>query len=58
MQFHEEIRPWYSQAFTTYPTKTDIHWIVVPLEEGEELTIWDSKESEFASGLEFRRVFE
>lgn len=32
--------------------------LVVPLEEGEELTIWDSKESEFASGLEFRRVFD
>ncbi|KAJ3552447.1 hypothetical protein NM688_g4146 [Phlebia brevispora] len=24
---------------------------------GQELTIWDSKESEFASGLEFREVF-
>jgi hypothetical protein len=24
---------------------------------GEELTIWDSKESEFASGLEFSNVF-
>ncbi|KAJ8083807.1 regulator of (H+)-ATPase in vacuolar membrane [Marasmius tenuissimus] len=25
--------------------------------EGEELTIWDSKESEFASGLEYHRIF-
>ena len=29
---------------------------VVPLAEGEELTIWDSKESEFSLGLEYRRV--
>ena len=26
---------------------------VVPTPEGEELTIWDSKESQFASGLEY-----
>lgn len=26
-------------------------------EGGEELTIWDSKESEFSSGLEYTRVF-
>jgi hypothetical protein len=26
----------------------------VPGADGEELTIWDSKESEFASGLEYR----
>jgi hypothetical protein len=31
---------------------------VVPLSEGHELTIWDSKESEFASGLEYCGVFE
>lgn len=30
---------------------------VVRLPDGEELTIWDSKESEFGSGLEHRRVF-
>ena len=57
MQFHKEICPWYLQVLTIYLTETNT-WIVVPLEEGEELTIWDSKESEFASGLEFKRVFE
>ncbi|KAJ7487439.1 RAVE protein 1 C terminal-domain-containing protein [Mycena galericulata] len=31
--------------------------LIVPTSEGEELTIWDSKESEFASGLEFRGIF-
>ncbi|KAG2150167.1 RAVE protein 1 C terminal-domain-containing protein [Suillus cothurnatus] len=31
--------------------------LVVRLPDGEELTIWDSKESEFASGLEHRRIF-
>ncbi|KAJ6621584.1 RAVE protein 1 C terminal-domain-containing protein [Mycena sp. CBHHK59/15] len=31
--------------------------LIVPGPEGEELTIWDSKESEFASGLEFRGFF-
>ncbi|TFK56949.1 hypothetical protein OE88DRAFT_1743465 [Heliocybe sulcata] len=30
--------------------------LVVPGPEGEELTIWDSKESEFSSGLEYRQV--
>ncbi|KAJ8594840.1 hypothetical protein M405DRAFT_857819 [Rhizopogon salebrosus TDB-379] len=30
--------------------------LVVRLPDGEELTIWDSKESEFASGLEHRRI--
>ena len=30
---------------------------VVPGPEGEELTIWDSQESEFASGLEFQTVY-
>ncbi|KAJ7042393.1 RAVE protein 1 C terminal-domain-containing protein [Mycena alexandri] len=30
---------------------------LIPTAEGEELTIWDSKESEFASGLEFREIF-
>lgn len=30
--------------------------LVVPGPDGEELTIWDSKESEFASGLEYRQV--
>jgi hypothetical protein len=29
---------------------------VVPGIEGEELTIWDSKESEFASGLEYQVI--
>ena len=33
------------------------NFIVVSGTEGEELTIWDSKESEFASGLEYRRLF-
>lgn len=28
----------------------------MPGPEGEELTIWDSQESEFASGLEYREV--
>lgn len=31
--------------------------LIAPTDGGEELTIWDSHESEFASGLEFRRVF-
>ncbi|KAJ6574959.1 WD repeat-containing protein [Mycena capillaripes] len=31
--------------------------LIVATTEGEELTIWDSKESEFASGLEFRGIF-
>lgn len=31
--------------------------LVVQLPDGQELTIWDSKESEFASGLEHRRIF-
>ncbi|KAI0361166.1 WD repeat-containing protein [Trametes cingulata] len=30
--------------------------LIVPTPEGEELTIWDSKESEFALGLEYRAV--
>ena len=30
--------------------------IVVPIPEGEELTIWDSKESEFSLGLEYRQT--
>ncbi|KAH9897985.1 WD repeat-containing protein [Cubamyces lactineus] len=30
--------------------------LVVPTPSGEELTIWDSKESEFALGLEYRDV--
>ncbi|KXN83882.1 Regulator of V-ATPase in vacuolar membrane protein 1 [Leucoagaricus sp. SymC.cos] len=32
--------------------------LVVPSAEGDELTIWDSMESEFASGLEYRGVFD
>ena len=28
-------------------------YVVVPITDGEELTIWDSKESEFSSGLEY-----
>lgn len=32
--------------------------LVVPVTGGEEMTIWDSQESEFASGLEFRCVYE
>ncbi|KAG0704335.1 RAVE protein 1 C terminal-domain-containing protein [Suillus ampliporus] len=31
--------------------------LVVRLPDGQELTIWDSKESEFASGLEHRTIF-
>ncbi|KAK7468733.1 regulator of (H+)-ATPase in vacuolar membrane [Stygiomarasmius scandens] len=31
--------------------------LVRPVSEGEELTIWDSKESEFASGLEYDMIF-
>ncbi|KAJ7783622.1 RAVE protein 1 C terminal-domain-containing protein [Mycena maculata] len=31
--------------------------LIAATPEGEELTIWDSKESEFASGLEFRAIF-
>lgn len=31
--------------------------LVVRLPDGEELTVWDSKESEFALGLEHRRIF-
>ncbi|KAJ7786153.1 RAVE protein 1 C terminal-domain-containing protein [Mycena metata] len=31
--------------------------LIVSTAEGDELTIWDSKESEFASGLEFRGIF-
>ncbi|KAF8213200.1 WD repeat-containing protein [Mycena galopus ATCC 62051] len=31
--------------------------LIVATSEGEELTIWDSKESEFASGLEFRGIY-
>lgn len=30
---------------------------VVPGSDGHELTIWDSKESEFATGMEYRGVF-
>ncbi len=30
---------------------------VVGEPEGDELTIWDSTESEFASGLEFRGTY-
>ncbi|XP_006454653.1 hypothetical protein AGABI2DRAFT_198048 [Agaricus bisporus var. bisporus H97] len=32
--------------------------LVVPSPEGAELTIWDSQESEFASGLEYRGTFD
>ncbi|KIY70161.1 hypothetical protein CYLTODRAFT_348194 [Cylindrobasidium torrendii FP15055 ss-10] len=31
--------------------------LVVPVQDGDELTVWDSKESEFASGLEYQFVF-
>jgi hypothetical protein len=31
--------------------------VVVPRADGEELTIWDSKESEFSSGLEYMKTF-
>ncbi|KAJ7076559.1 RAVE protein 1 C terminal-domain-containing protein [Mycena belliarum] len=31
--------------------------LIVATPEGHELTIWDSKESEFASGLEFRGIY-
>ncbi|KAF8634403.1 hypothetical protein AX15_000855 [Amanita polypyramis BW_CC] len=32
--------------------------LVVPISGGEELTIWDSLESEFASGMEYRYIFD
>ena len=32
--------------------------IVTSSAKGEELSIWDSKESEFASGLEYRTTFD
>jgi RAVE protein 1 C terminal len=32
-------------------------YAVVPRADGEELTIWDSKESEFSSGLEYAKIF-
>ncbi|KAK2461643.1 hypothetical protein APHAL10511_006106 [Amanita phalloides] len=32
--------------------------LVVPVPGGEELTIWDSQESQFASGLEYRRILD
>ena len=32
----------------------DVPTLVVPAVDGEELTIWDSKESEFSSGLEYK----
>ncbi|GBE78251.1 hypothetical protein SCP_0111340 [Sparassis crispa] len=32
--------------------------LIVPGKDGQELTIWDSKESEFASGLEYREIFD
>ncbi|KAF9076123.1 RAVE protein 1 C terminal-domain-containing protein [Rhodocollybia butyracea] len=31
--------------------------LITPCSDGDELTIWDSKESEFASGLEFRCTY-
>lgn len=31
---------------------------VVPRADGQELTIWDSKESEFSSGLEFAKILD
>jgi len=34
----------------------NIH-IVVEGQDGDELTIWDSMESEFASGLEYRGMY-
>lgn len=33
-------------------------FLVAPLNSGEELTIWDWRESEFASGLELKRIYE
>ncbi|TCD69890.1 regulator of (H+)-ATPase in vacuolar membrane [Steccherinum ochraceum] len=32
--------------------------LVVPTASGQELTIWDSKESEFSTGLEYRQVLD
>ncbi|KAH9984643.1 WD repeat-containing protein [Russula compacta] len=32
--------------------------LIVPCADGEELTIWDSKESEFSSGLEYAKTLE
>ena len=40
-----------------YLSLTPLVAIVVSTAEGDELTIWDSKESEFSLGLEFRQVF-
>ncbi|KAI0721213.1 RAVE protein 1 C terminal-domain-containing protein [Cerioporus squamosus] len=37
------------------PSWSDAH-IVAQIPEGEELTIWDSKESEFSLGLEYRQT--
>ncbi len=36
---------------------TPLVFTVVSTPDGDELTIWDSKESEFSLGLEFRQVF-
>lgn len=32
--------------------------LVVNMQEGQEITIWDSTESEFSSGLEYRQIYE
>ncbi|RDB29031.1 Regulator of V-ATPase in vacuolar membrane protein 1 [Hypsizygus marmoreus] len=32
-------------------------WRFVPGTNGDELTIWDSQESEFATGMEFRKIY-
>ncbi|KAF8273891.1 WD repeat-containing protein [Lactarius quietus] len=32
--------------------------LIVPRADGEELTIWDSKESEFSSGLEYAKILD
>jgi len=45
---------------THYPFSILIHnrllLIVVPHPSGEEITIWDSKESQFSTGLEYRHI--
>lgn len=60
MQFDEEI----GLVYVSFPLRPVFlsHLSIVgiqgiPEDQGEELTIWDSKESEFASGLEYRGVF-
>ncbi|KAF8349754.1 RAVE protein 1 C terminal-domain-containing protein [Amanita rubescens] len=45
----DEAQPWRRTGKTA---------LTVPVKDGEELTIWDSQESEFASGLEYRCTYD